>query len=164
MSAPRLLGRAHDSLDLYLAVVDDIDGWPQTVSLPPPRFVGLTVVDTSSRSLEQVRAFAGKLLDQGCVYGCSWGSDADRMHIAFDLEYMERETREITPFGFVTTSSHGDEPLDEALWFSIFAALDAESGATSLLVIAEPQWADQVEERLRDPEQLSRDVLDQEDE
>ena len=163
MSGPRPIGRSHDYRDLYLAVVDDVREWPAAIALPPPGFVLLTALDTRERSREDIRVFARRLLEQGCSYACSWGPDSIRTDVAFDLEYIDMEERGSTPLGHVMTSEHRHESLDEALWFAIFVAHPADGEALSVLVVAEQQWAEQVETRLANPEQLSEDVLREED-
>ena len=134
MSAPRLVGRAYGYRDLYLAVLDDVRDWPAAIAEPQPGFVVLTALDTRERSTDEVREFAGKLLDQGCCYACSWGPDADRMDVSFDLEFIHREEAGKLTVGFVMTSAHTDS-LDEAIWFAVFAAFPAEGEAVSLLVV-----------------------------
>ena len=155
MSTPRLIRRFHDR-DFYLAVVRDIREWPATIAHPSPGFVVLTALDTRERSHSEVREFAGKLLEQGAGHACSWGPDADRMDVSFDLEFIEMEQRGSPPVGFVMTSPQY-ESLDEAIWYAIFAAYPSDVEATGVLAVTEPQWAAHVEARLRDPDQLPED-------
>jgi len=162
--SPRWLGRSRDRRDLYLAVVDDIRDWPSSVVRLPPRFVSVIALDTRDRSHKEVREFARKLLDQATGYVCSWGPDAGRIDTSFDLEFIAMEEQGGLPVGFVTTSQHDDESLDEALWFAVFVAYASEVETASVLVVTEPQRADHVEARLRDPDQLSEDVLREEPE
>ncbi len=165
MILPRLVGRYEAAeRDLYLAVADDLCDWPEEIEQPSPGFVVLTALDTGRASAEELGEFAGKLLDQGCCYASAWGDDADRVHHAFDTEFMDREDLGKVPCGFVMTTSHRDEPLDEAMWFALFAALPAEGEARSVLVVTNRRWAEAIQTRLSDPEQLSRDVLADEDE
>ena len=163
MNTPRLIQRWHADRDFYLAVVRDIREWPATIVHPSPGFVVLTALDTRERSHSEVREFAGKLLEQGAGYTCSWGPDASRMDVSFDLEFIEMEERGSLPVGFVMTSEL-HESLDEALWFAIFVAYPSDVEATGVLAVTEPQWAAVMEARLRDPDQLSEDVLRDEEE
>ncbi len=156
-SSARLVGRSSAGRELYLAVSSALGDWPSEIELRPG-FVLLTVLDTQESSDDELRGFAGKLLDQGCGYACSWGPGANRVHLAFDLEFIEREQRGALPVGFVLTSDL-DESLDEALWYSLFVAWPADVDAEGLLVVCEPRWAARVEERLIDTETLSHDVL-----
>jgi len=76
------------------------------------------------------------------------------MELAFDLEQIDVEERGYTQPEFVVTTAHGDESLDEAIWFAIFNADPADIECRSVLVVTEPQWEEQVEARLLDPEKL----------
>ncbi len=156
-SEARLIDRTDADRELYLAVLSGLGDWPSEIGLRPG-FVLLTVLDTQESSDDELRGFAGKLVDQGCGYACSWGPGASSVHLAFDLEFIDREQRGALPVGFVLTSDL-DESLDEALWYALFVAWPADVEAEGLLVVSEPRWADQIERRLIDTEMLSRDVL-----
>lgn len=56
---------------------------------------------------------------------------------------------------------HQRDTLDEALWYAVSAFSD-EYGYSTVLVVASPQYAEQVERRLVDSEQLDHDVVDEE--
>jgi hypothetical protein len=157
MNLPRLVGRLWDH-DLFIAVVRDFRDWPEEIEQPPPCFVVLTALETGDASAEDLAEFAGKLLDQGCGSAHSWGSDASRMELAFDLEYIDREERGDLPCGFVETSG-ANESLDEALWYALYAAWPENGVVAGVLVVTEPQWAEAIEARLSDPERLSDDVV-----
>jgi hypothetical protein len=159
MIDPRRIGR-HEALgrDLYLAVVDELRDWPDEIDQPVPPFVVLTALDTAGVSNGELGEFAGKVLDQGGCYATAWGDDADRMHLAFDTEFIDREQLGKVPWRFVITTSQHDS-LDEALWYALFVAFPADVEAQSVLVVTNRRWAEAIERRLSDPEQLSRDVL-----
>lgn len=80
------------------------------------------------------------------------------MHLAFDTEFIHREQLGKVPWGFVITTSQHDS-LDEALWYALLVAFPADVEAQSVLVVTNRRWAEAIERRLSDPEQLSRDVL-----
>lgn len=166
MSFVRLVGRLSDC-ELYVAVVRDFRDWPDRIEQPHPCFRLLTALDTGDASAEELAAFAGKLLDQGCGSADAWGSDAARMELAFDLEYIEREERGETPCGLVVTGSAtpADESLDQALWHTLFVSWPepADAVAPSVLVVTEPQWAEAIEARLSDTERLAEWVVNDED-
>src|SRR5262245_55398586 len=162
---PRLVGRLRDS-NLFIAVVHDVRDWPEEIQQPPPCFVLLTALESGDASSEELTEFAVKLLDQGCGDAVCWGSDADRMKFAFDMAFIGREERGGSPCGFVGSTS-AFQPLDEALWHAMFAAWpdawNTEGAAESVLVVTQPRWAETIEARLSDPEQLSRDFVGDED-
>ena len=56
------------------------------------------------------------------------------------------------------TSWHDDEPLDEALWFAVFVAYN-DPGVESVVAITSQDYAEHVERRFADVEQLNRDVV-----
>jgi hypothetical protein len=79
------------------------------------------------------------------------------MHFAFDRAFIDREDRGELPVGFVMTSD-GGETIDEALWYALYAAYPSDVESHAVLVIANSQWAEEIEARLRDPEQLNDDM------
>jgi hypothetical protein len=164
VSLVRQVGRFHDC-DLHIAVVRDFREWPAEIEQPQPCFRLLTALETGDASAVELAEFAGKLLDQGCGSADAWGSDAARMELAFDFEYVDREERRELPCGLVVTTSatSTDQSLDEALWYTLFVAWPEDAVTPSVLVVTDPQWAEAIEARLSDPEQLSRDVVNDED-
>src|SRR5439155_20496649 len=69
----RIGGHEASGRDLYVAVVDELRDWPAEIELPVPPFVVLTALDTAGASTEELRKFAGKVLDQGGCYATAWG-------------------------------------------------------------------------------------------
>jgi hypothetical protein len=160
VSLVRLAGRLQ-YCDLYLAVVPDFRHWPEEIEQPKPCFRLLTALETGDASTEELAEFASKLLDQGCGAADAWGSDADRMHLAFDFAWVEREERGELPCGLVVTTgaTPADESLDEALWHTLHVSWPEDEETADVLVVTEPLWAEAIEARLSNPEQLSRDVV-----
>ena len=146
--------------DLYVGRVVDLDEWPATVAAPREPFVAFTALDARRLTHEQLREFASKLLNQGCVYACAWGADSGRVETAFDLVAVEADLAG-QPFvaDVVMTTSHEDESLDDALWFSVFTAFPPDVDARAVLAVAEETWASEIELRLADCERWSADVL-----
>ena len=145
---------------LYLARMSDPDDWPAQLDESIRPFVAFTAVDARRLSDEKLETFARTLLDQGCVYACAWGPEAGRVETAFDAVAVDAEL-EGRPYvnDVVMTTSHDDESLDSALWFSLFAAVPPDLEAWAVLAITDEDWYDQIERRLADTDQLNADVV-----
>lgn len=136
-----------------------------TLEEPIGPFVGFIAVDTSGVPDEPLRAFAGDLLDNGCVYMCAWGPDASRIEAVFDLVAVEAELAG-KPYvdDVLMTTSHEDESLDDALWFAVFAAFPPEGEANAVLAVCNSASANEIESRFADAERWSAEVLRAEEE
>ena len=145
---------------LYLARMSDPDESPAQLEGSISPFVAFTALDARRFSDEKLEMFARTLLDQGCVYACAWGPDAGRVETAFDVVAVDAEL-EGRPYvdDVVMTTSHDDESLDSALWFSLFAAIPPDLEAWAVLAITDEDWYDQIERRLADTDQLNAAVL-----
>jgi hypothetical protein len=157
----RLIGSsAAPERDLYVGRVVRVDEWPAKLALLREPFVAFTALDARRLTNAQLGEFASKLLIQGCVYACAWGPDSGRVETAFDLAAVEANLAG-QPFvaDVVMTTSHEDESLDDALWFSVFTAFPPDVDARSVLAVSEETWASEIELRLADCERWSADVL-----
>jgi hypothetical protein len=85
-------------------------------------FLAIDAVDLSNAS---ILSTARKLVERGAVYVCVWGSDCERVHDCFD----EQSPIEESPGqnDVVMTTWHGDESLEEALWFFMNCTIPTES-------------------------------------
>jgi hypothetical protein len=156
----RLVGSAPNGRRLYVGAPSGLDDWPSELGEP---FVAFTALDVRERTGREIEALARTLLDHGCVYACAWGPDAGRVELAFDLLALEAEEAG-RPYiegadAVVMTTAHEAEPLDEALWFAVFAAMPADLEANVLVAIAEDRWRSEIEARLADADRLNADVL-----
>jgi hypothetical protein len=69
----RAIGHTRDSgRAVFVAESPCIEHLPQIISLSCSRFVLLLAYDHTKRPARLVQAL-GRLLDQGCVYLCTWG-------------------------------------------------------------------------------------------
>ena len=159
---PLLLGRSTaPDRDLYLARLDDVQHWPETIDEPKPHFVVFLAMDASAVEANRLATFSRKLIAQGMVYLCVWGPDCERVHDVFDAESIERgETDE----DFLMTTSHDDEELDDALWFALFSTLPSEDyietcGALIAVVVDDAEWGEHVETSLADVNRFNDEVL-----
>ena len=145
--------------ELFVAEVTDLGEWPETLDLSASAFVAFTAVDAHGVPWEALVQLGRKLVQQGCVYLCAWGPDCGRVHDAIDIAAIE-----LSPaVGHVMTTWHDDEPLDDALYFSLFDAWDEEGKASAVIALTAPQWREEIERRLRDSEGLRRELLAAED-
>ncbi len=161
MTEVRLIGREEKTgRRLYLARVASLEDWSATLSGPEAAYVVFTALDARQMTDELLGDFARKLLNQGCVYSCSWGPDCERVHDSFDTGDLERSNWSAEG-PIVMTTWHEDESLDEALWFSVFATSNDDfEKITGVLAISEGTWADEIESRLADCERWSAEALD----
>jgi hypothetical protein len=163
----RLVGETRDRRQLYLAGLTKLDDWPTQLEEPARPFVVFTAVDAKPLTYDELLQFARQLLDQGCVYACSWGPEALRLHNAFDDAAINAQLAGqpyVDKDAVVMTTSHEDESLDDALWFAVFTAYPAYDEVAAVLVISEPRWAGEIESRLADAEQWSARLLEAEEE
>jgi hypothetical protein len=163
----RVVGATRDRRQLYLAQLTRLEDWPTQLEEPARPFVVFTAVDAKPLTDDELLQFARKLLDQGCVYACSWGQEALRVENAFDFASVDAQLAGqpyVAEDDVVMTTSHEDESLDDALWFAVFTAYLAHEEVTAVLAISERTWADEIESRLADVEQWSARLLDAEEE
>jgi hypothetical protein len=158
-----LVGRSKaPSRDLYVGSRLDV---AETSELAGP-FVAFTALDAAALRDDELRSLARTLLQNGCVYSCSWGPEAGRVETAFDLEAAEAGIAG-SPYGddVVVTTSHEGESLDDALWFALYTAFPASGDeAPVLLAITDDRWRADIEARLGDTDRFNSDVLATEDE
>ncbi len=150
---------------LFLSEISDVRKWSPHLSHVPSPFIVVTAFDSTAVDEEALLAFAERLIARGCRYSCTWGPDSSRLDLAFDLAAIDAGLDGQTDSSeFVMTSDHGDEPLDEALWFALHVASPADPTPEchAVLAITSPGNAVQVERRFADVESLNRDVLAQE--
>jgi hypothetical protein len=132
---------------LYLATAPAFSAWPDEVSSLAPPFIAVVVADASGASADDLGSFAAKLLAQGAGYVCAWGPDCERVHDVFDEVLVGDESAHPE---HVMTTWHPDEPLDEALWFAVWAAFNEDFPTTTTVLFAvvaqRTSWASAVRE------------------
>ena len=117
------LGRGGLGRPLYLGHVPNFGAWPDALDEPATPFIAVVVSDAAGVSTSEIEWFARKLLSQGAVEVCTWGTDCERVHDIFDGVIAERRPGE----PFVVTTWHANEPLTEALWYAVWAVLPDET-------------------------------------
>lgn len=59
------------------------------------------------------------LVDEGCLYAMTWGTESSEWDTAFDIANIEKyDFGEIPEEGFVMTTWHDAEPLTETMWYA----------------------------------------------
>ena len=132
----------------FLLSVGDVAEIPSGIVLPTSRFVCLVVWDAANVGDEEIAHLAQQLLHSGAVYVCAWGPDCQRVHHLVDVQAMD-SAEPGNDEAVVMTTSHEDEPLADAVWFSRMCAfpdpkLADDCGSTLVLVIGSPAWAEEV--------------------
>jgi hypothetical protein len=135
---------ARGSFPTYSVFAENLEELVEMLVPPCPRFVLRIAADTEGASGAELQDWAKRVLDLGATYVCSWGPGADARETAFDLAAIERETQ-VSKESVIMTTAHADEPLCEAAWAAVHAALpDAffEPGteATILAAVGNPDW------------------------
>jgi hypothetical protein len=160
----------HHGRKVLTLFVESLDAFPEHLAVPGPYFTCLFVWDAESLSEEALEKVANILLDAGLVYLCAWGTLSGAVHIDFDLAIARRaideERDSVTP-GYspvIMTTDHRNESLDEALWYTLEVAFphDAffeEWNTIVAIIVGNREWADQIEQRLYNLEQLNADVV-----
>lgn len=125
--------------------------WPAALEIPSKRFRLLVAADASKLSVQVISDFALAALEHGMVYFCSWGPGCDRFHdivdqvgIADDLTH--RQFVGSKPCDVTMTTSHDDEPLEEALEYLAFLSVPTEgfqpdSDFRVVICVGNPDWA-----------------------
>lgn len=142
------IGHARDSgRAVYVAQSDGIEQLPQLISLPCTRFL-LLLAYALGRKPARLGDALGELLDGGCVYLCAWGPGCEHVHDAMDDIILERQL-EGGPEETIMTTWHDDEPLDEALFFTLCCAFPDDAlaigcDAIVLAAVGNSTWAEQL--------------------
>jgi hypothetical protein len=92
----------------------------------------------------------------------AWGRGCERVHLAFDEADIELNP-DFDATDVIGTTDHGDETLDEALWYALFVEwpapkYDAACNALLAISVGNDDWASTVRHRLHDPERLLADL------
>lgn len=152
MSEVRLVGRSTaPDRPLYVLRLDALDELPESLPDGAAPFVMFTALNARGFSEERLKRFAAAWLELGCAWACSWGPDADRVELAFDLAIVDAELAGKPFVPECVTTSHETDSLDDALWFAVYTAFPASGDDFGAVVaVAESEWAEEIEVRLAD--------------
>jgi hypothetical protein len=151
------------SRDLFAVEAGRPDDVRPVLALPCPRFVCLLSCDATAFPEAEIAALARRLLHNGCVYGCCWDPDCERVHDLFDVADLE-----LRPEGpYAMSACHAGKSLAEALWFFLFCSLPDEAyldecRAAVAVTLGSKEWADEVRAALSCPEEFSSRLLSSE--
>lgn len=125
--------------------------WPAKLDIPSKRFRLLVAADTSKVSTQALSTFAAAALERGMVYFCSWGEGCERFHDIVDEvivqdDFGANRFRGSSPEDVIMTTSHGDEPLEEALFYIAALAVPTtgflpESDFRVVVCVGNSDWA-----------------------
>jgi hypothetical protein len=144
---------------MFLLEIDSLDDWPEELTLAKSKqFVLFLATDATDVPDDDLAAFANRVLDQGMVYLSSWGKDSERVHDLFEEAAADWDP-DADADTAILSEWHEDEPLSEALRFSVASAIPAlayDKGckATLAAIVGNPDAAEQVREWLQDPKRL----------
>ena len=132
----------------FLLSVKEAAEIPSGMALPTSRFVCLLIWDAADVEDEAIAHLARRLLSSGAVYLCAWGPDCKRVHDLVDAEAVDSFGSGADE-GVVMTTSHDDDTLSEAVWFSRRCAfpdprLAADCDSILVIVIGSLAWAEEV--------------------
>lgn len=147
--------------------LDSLEDWPEELELRSRHFILFLACDASDSEDDDLTGFARKVIEQGMVYLSTWGSDAERVHDVFD-EVDAEVNPDSTPDSVILSEWHEDEPLAEALRFSLATASPAHDfedscRATLAVSVGNPDWAEKIRKWLKDPDALEDAVGDGDD-
>jgi hypothetical protein len=145
----------------YLLELDSIEDWPEEISLPKSKhFVLFLATDASDLHEDDLAALATRCLDQGMVYLSAWGVGSERLHDIFEEAAADWDP-DSDADNALGSEWHEDEPLSEALLFAVASANPASEfektcSATLVVVVGDPDAAEQVREWMKDARSLAR--------
>lgn len=121
-----------------LVCVDDIWSHPP-VSLGSAKYV---LVFASEREAQLSKVGAARAwIEAGASYICAWGPCSPEIEETFDYAGFLPELGDPVPFTLMTTS-HPDEPLEEALWFAFYNGKtpeELEEGASPVVIVVDSE-------------------------
>ena len=129
--------------------------WEEPRLAPFTLLVAARALDDELTMIE-MRRFAADAIEAGCGYVCTWGEGCEVVHDLFDEASIAADR-------FVMSTWHDDEPLADALSFSLTNAFPDENQfptantTTSAVVLAiEEPWVEDVRRLVADQDELAR--------
>jgi hypothetical protein len=119
-----------------LAAVVRANDFASPVSVDAGNYVLLIASEkpTVALGIKTVRAW----VDAGASYICAWGPDCEQVEESFDYSSFLPEYGKELAFALMTTS-HKDEPIEEALWFAFNCAksVDPEQELNVVVIVVD---------------------------
>jgi len=114
--------------------------WSQSpISIDGEKYVLFTASERNAQ-LSKVEA-ARAWVEAGASYICAWGPNSPEVEGTFDYAAFLPELGEPLPFTLMTTS-HKDEPLEEALWFAFYNGKtpeETDDGVSPVVVVVDSE-------------------------
>jgi hypothetical protein len=152
---------SHFGRELLLAHVASLSEAATAVSAVDGQSILFVVVDAGALAEDELEDFARRSLNAGAAYVCACGPGCDRVHLAFDLAFIDDQERFAALSGWsetdtVMTSEHDN--LEEGLFFAVWCAFPTEAFDQNCpvlaIVVGNAELAETVRLRLREPERL----------
>lgn len=99
-------------------------------------FVAFLALDGGPCAGEELGTLAEAVLDQGCVCALGNASMTSSMEVVVGAEVDGKPYATV-----VMTTWYSDESLDDALWYSIFAAFAADAEPSAVIALSEANVA-----------------------
>jgi len=153
---------------MHFLELDSVEDWPERVALPKsPHFVLFLALGGEELADDDVTALAERCLEQGMVYLSVWGPESERVHDLFEEAAAERDP-DADADTVVLSEWHDEEPLSQAVLYAVSSAWPASAyektcAATLVVVVGNPDAADQVRGWLKAPSRLDAAAEDRED-
>jgi hypothetical protein len=132
----------------YLLHIGELAKCPAGLALASPRFLCLLAADFARPGAEEIKAFAARLIDAGCVYFAVWGHDCARAHELVDELIAQREAESGSALP-IACLCQLEETLEEAVAAVMLSARPdslyaAECRSVVLAVVGGPARLSQV--------------------
>lgn len=126
---PRLLGYHSPSRRKLLLVTLDELGTPFALPAIEGHFTCLLALDIAvPLDANELGRFCSRLLQLGCAYLCTWGSDCERVHDIMDEQVIGSDPPR-TYLGCVMTTWHTNDTLKDVLRYFLDCAQPDEEYA-----------------------------------
>ena len=153
---------------MHFLELDSVEDWPEKIALGKSRhFVLFLALGGEELDEDEIAALARRCFEQGMVYLSVWGDASERVHDIFEEAAAEHDP-DADADTVLLSEWHDEEPLSQAVLYAVSSAYPAAAyektcGATLVVVVGNPDAADQVRGWLKAPSRLAAAAEDRED-
>ena len=149
---------------LYALSLAAPEALPRSITLPTEHFACLLAWDARGVTEIQVSDVARSLIASGASYFVCWGPDCQRVHDIIDKVANEKESP-VPHDSCIMTTSHDDEPLEEAIWFFLVCTspeshYEEKTGSSLAVSIGSLEWERTISEALRNVREFESRIGD----
>ena len=168
MAVEKFRKHPESSRTMHLLELDSLEDWPERLGLGKSKhFVLFLALGADELDDDEISAFATRCLEQGMAYLSVWGNESERFHDLFEEAAAERDP-DADADTVVLSEWHDEEPLSQAVLYAVSSAWPASTyeetcTATLVVVVGNPDAADQVRGWLKTPSRLAAAAEDRED-